>query len=445
MTLGHSSSADRPADPAGTGHPVVAFLALVALPALLLLDMGVAALRGWRVQSRIDLGILVLLGAFVAIAALGALAPPTRRLYRRRWAQLCLLSVTTILGLLAAEGLLAIYSRVWAEPVHRHAPHLHLLYHSLPGMMPGVSGESHFTCNSLGIRGPELPADREVYRILCLGGSTTACTYLDDSEAWPQLLMDRLNAAGAKGDYWVGNAGVSSLKTNEHLQFVEQSELMREVDCLVVQAGINDFMRAVRGPEPEPVIWSRSHLPALARRILHLYTNSPDIIVEDRVGSAYERRRAQRQAAAVSDDLPDLSLPLAEFRDLLRGIIGRCRALGVRPVFTSQPVLWRSDLDPDLQKLLWFGRTADGRYLSVAALRAGMDRYNEVVQAVCAELVVEFIDLSAMNGRPEWFYDDCHFNEAGAREVSRRVADWLLKHPPTGRAPSADAARANPS
>ena len=45
------------------------------------------------------------------------------------------------------------------------------------------------------------------------------------------------------------------------------------------------------------------------------------------------------------------------------------------------------------------------------------------------ELGVDYVDLSQMSGRPEFLYDDCHFNEEGAREVSKRVADYLLAHP----------------
>ncbi|GAF94428.1 unnamed protein product, partial [marine sediment metagenome] len=29
-----------------------------------------------------------------------------------------------------------------------------------------------------------------------------------------------------------------------------------------------------------------------------------------------------------------------------------------------------------------------------------------------------------------FFYDDCHFNEAGAGEVARILGDWFLAHPP---------------
>ncbi len=39
---------------------------------------------------------------------------------------------------------------------------------------------------------------------------------------------------------------------------------------------------------------------------------------------------------------------------------------------------------------------------------------------------VEFVDLSSLNGQPQYFCDDCHFTEAGAREVARIVADWCL-------------------
>ena len=42
---------------------------------------------------------------------------------------------------------------------------------------------------------------------------------------------------------------------------------------------------------------------------------------------------------------------------------------------------------------------------------------------------MDVIDLSALDGDPAMFYDDCHFTETGAREVARLVADWFLAHP----------------
>ena len=49
--------------------------------------------------------------------------------------------------------------------------------------------------------------------------------------------------------------------------------------------------------------------------------------------------------------------------------IARCRELRVRPFFTTQPVLWKADLSPELQRDLWFGGMRDGRFLAVGNLR----------------------------------------------------------------------------
>ena len=48
-----------------------------------------------------------------------------------------------------------------------------------------------------------------------------------------------------------------------------------------------------------------------------------------------------------------------------------------------------------------------------------MDAYDEALMTVCTEMNVACADLSSMNGSPEYFYDDCHFTEAGAAEVAR--------------------------
>ena len=71
-------------------------------------------------------------------------------------------------------------------------PHMSRTFVPAPEVMPGVSGESKFRTNSQGLRADEPPA-QNVHRILTLGGSTTECLYLDQSEAWPQVMQDTLN------------------------------------------------------------------------------------------------------------------------------------------------------------------------------------------------------------------------------------------------------------
>jgi hypothetical protein len=70
---------------------------------------------------------------------------------------------------------------------------------------------------------------------------------------------------------------------------------------------------------------------------------------------------------------------------------------------------------------MWLGYVKDQGYLSVPLLRKGMDLFNARLVEICAELGVEVVDLSSMNGVEAYFYDDCHFTEAGAREVARLI------------------------
>src|SRR5207302_170735 len=133
------------------------------------------------------------------------------------------------------------------------------------------------------------------------------------------------------------------------------------------------------------------------------------------VGNAGVRGLSARQHGQflASDGLisqVDCVVALVGFNDLSQALAGENEV---------RPVRWDRDLAEREQALLWFGRLGSGAYLSVARLREGMDGYNERLRAVCAQEGVEYVDLGSMNGRAEYFYDDCHFNEAGSRVADR--------------------------
>ncbi len=401
----------------------------LALPALAIVaDTVFSLVRGWRAASRLDGAIVVAAALWLlATTALGAL-PAGRRLYKRRYAQLILLSasgcITWLMAELAVGGLLASV----AEPFHCWRPGSKIVYRPKPGIMRDVGPEAHVNFNAWGVRGRELPERSAAYRILCLGGSSTGCTYLDDAKTWPQRLESDLQATDPSRGYWVGNASIPGFKSAEHRRFVEQSARVGEIDCLVVQAGINDFAVFLAGPRPSPPLWSRSGVLQLVRVLARQYETS-DTLVEDTAGTVYLRRRAARQGAEISSTVPDLEPGLRDFAQNLRAIIATCNDRKLRVVFTTQPVLWQADLDADNAARLWFGKLKSGQFLSVGELRAGMDRYNRTLRSVCAESGAELIDLAQLDGDPSMFYDDCHFTETGASRVARLIADWFMAHP----------------
>jgi hypothetical protein len=120
-------------------------------------------------------------------------------------------------------------------------PHRKKIFKPRPGIMPGISGESRFAINSLGIRGDELrPAD--TYRILAMGDSTAECLYLDQSETWPYLIQRTLNENTPNQNVWVGNAGRSGFTTRHHIMAMRYLPLREmKIDTVILLIGLSDL------------------------------------------------------------------------------------------------------------------------------------------------------------------------------------------------------------
>jgi hypothetical protein len=113
------------------------------------------------------------------------------------------------------------------------------------------------------------------------------------------------------------------------------------------------------------------------------------------------------------------------------------KARGLRLIFMTQPTLWRANLPQTLENLLWFGGVGDFQrlsgqpYYSAAALRGGLQRYNQAMLDVCRTEAIGCIDLAAIDEDTSLFYDDVHFNEAGARAVAGVMARHFAAAPPS--------------
>ncbi len=410
----------------------VALAALAAWPLLLLVDSGVALARGWRPQGVLARAAAGGCGVAILLALALWLLPAGRRLLARRWAAIATLVAALSLGWLAAEGAAAAFPSLLGNRLgHSRGPRVHRLFRPDPRYFTGIAGPSRYTTNELGIRGGPMPATAGVTRLLCIGASTTECTYLDDEETWPHLLMVDLDR-GSGHRTWVGGLGISGYTTFEHLDFLRHAPRL-PVDGAVFLVGVNDFVRALNGSlelGPRP-LWRRSALLSAAleagRRVTlrHLLYE-----VEDETGAHVEDRRQRRRQAGRADALPDLGQALNDYGERVAALAGECRRRRLRCLFLTQPVLWRQDLAGRALDSLWMGEDAGGRFLQPGPLRQGMDRYNATLLAQCSRLGLECVDLApAMSGREELFFDDCHFTEAGAREVARLVAGYLLSHP----------------
>jgi lysophospholipase L1-like esterase len=403
----------------------------------------------------------------------------TRRLrVRSLLPRLIALMVGTGCALVFAEVALRLlyppYTHFYVWP-----PGTAMVFRPLRSVLPDASGPSHFTINSQGVRGRELPAG-DAYRILAVGGSSTECLYLDDTKAWPALLEKLLQRSIAPREVWVGNVGKSGMNSRDHVLHIKY--LPREypgIDAIVLLVGVNDLTVALSqgnhyAPPPpltaagaealqirrafaiapgsltRPATDSLSLLDAPSYKRTAVYQllkraraavkdgMSKRGLIQDESGQALLTwRDHRRHAARILEEPPDLGPALKEYATNLDRIVGLARAQSIRLVLMTQPTLWRADLDRSAQESLWLGGIGDFQlqsgepYYSAAVLAEVMRRFNDVLLDVCRVDRAECFDLAARIPKDTTvFYDDVHFTEHGAQVVAEEVATYLRGRPP---------------
>ncbi len=342
-------------------------------------------------------------------------------------------------------------------------------------LMYGVHGQARYTVNSEGIRGREWGQDTTEYRLLAIGGSTTECVYLDDSETWTAELESLLGRTANGSDVWVGSVGRSGRNARDHVVQVKYlTEQHPALDAALILVGVNDLTVALGQGDsyvaPPPLTDPEAEAQTIRRAFtmipgkLHepgtdqlLVPNAPWYkgtavyqllkrvklrvrdwilyrgITQDVRGTVYEQWRAHRRNASnFRDELPDLTAALREYTRNLNAIVDQTEKRDVRLIYLTQPVLWREGLSNEARDRLWLGGIGDflnqpgHEYYSVAALAEAMKLYNDALLGVCRDRNIECIDLAKSIPRDTSnFYDDAHFTEKGARLVAEHIAEYL--------------------
>jgi lysophospholipase L1-like esterase len=378
------------------------------------------------------------------------------------WIGLTVAGVSLLFSLVAVELVLRAL-----RPEQRffpyHANSVEVFYPSAE-ITPGVDGVSYFTTNSYGTRGPEL--GRERVRLLTIGGSTTACTVLDDHETWPYLLMQDVDEdAHDPNLLWVTNSGIDGLNSHHHLMHAKYLvPVLPRLDFVLVYAGLNDvgmwlyeanfdphylddpdhwnsrigeaFRVSNYTPDGWPwykrlEIWKRASV--IKDRILSLRTSAQrkqGVIVQDaqlKWIQQEQANRAERQKTFVHQAKREtLPAALDSYADNLRRIAELVRARGAEPVFVAQFGESRKESDYENPRF-WMGAMNGGEQYAKdsevgALVREFNARMKQVAESVGAIFIDPAIDLA---GEPDLFYDGVHLNEKGAREFARELANKL--------------------
>ena len=139
--------------------------------------------------------------------------------------------------------------------------------------------------------------------------------------------------------------------------------------------------------------------------------------------------------ASTPDDLHEMMADPGFTRNNVRELIEKARAMGVTPVFLTQPLAfddteyWRGIFGDFLWKI-----EEPDYILSAATVWRMLDTINQDVMDVCAEESVACYDLaSAIPHDLAYFYDGWHLSDAGAALVADSVAAFMIREGLAGR------------
>lgn len=376
---------------------------------------------------------LYLLAVSPGVMALGSVSAAGAR---RMLEGLAMASVSVFAGLVLLEGAARL-----RMPGNVFDPRFGLTAHqccSLRIDLPGVSARGLLTTNRWGMRGEEPPDDWDGHTtIIAVGGSTTLDYFLDDSKTWAAVLQERLREADSL--VWVGNAGIPDHAASDHVSLMEEVVARVNPDIVVVLVGINDVRRSLgyeavpeaRRAESRRTLFDSSALLRLVRRAKAVYIDGAAAITGTCLGqrNTIEEELSRPLAPGFecfSVDPDTLETALAHYSESIERMIRVCREIGAIPVFLTQPLLYMDDPR-------WRGISGDlalgtsGCGYSAAAIWLVQDAFNRELLRVCREQGEACFDLaSVIPHHRRYFYDMCHFTEAGSRLIGEAVAEFML-------------------
>lgn len=297
---------------------------------------------------------------------------------------------------------------------------------------PNSSGyEKLFTFNSLGYRGKEFSIQKpvDVFRIVALGGSTTADVESSDNDTWSAILESKLNAdapfrASISGKrVEVINAGIGSSRTREGLLRLRNEIVNFSPDVLLVGYVWNDVMRGLRGENPHAATppdtpwWYHSAI-LQNLRIRYLRYQETNSAVYEKYAESLGTARTSPWGMAYEQNLLEMN-----------AIASR---VGAKLILVNLPGLCRKESRMSHEYELILKRTR--------VTRENFDFWVSVKGFVTAEFErmgrehgIETIDVNSYFGRFSnehrvgLFTDEMHLTDAGARAVAEAIskADWI--------------------
>ena len=271
----------------------------------------------------------------------------------------------------------------------------------------GLSETIHYSTNELGFRGPAKPSQWDASKtIITVGGSTTECSLLDDDSTWPQQLYKLMQAK--QSNVWINNAGIDGCSTFGHLILMRDYIVKLKPNYVVFMVGINDLAKQDFAQEDGFLLNRKeSFFRSFIKRSEFITTlsNVYEALKSHKASVAHGSSPYDYQKndfnlmdsiARANNDIK-LQTWLKAYQQRLEALIQICKRNHIQAVFITQ-----AKFD-----------AANAYSWQV------MQAYNETLKTTCNQYQIPCIDLAnQLPKKPEYFYDQIHFSNAGARQVA---------------------------
>lgn len=272
---------------------------------------------------------------------------------------------------------------------------------------------------------PATCSDGSKFRIMCLGGSTTAWVRKRDGKGWPDLLEERLRLLYPQTDVEVLNAGTQWYSTLHLL--INYETLLRpcKPDMLVVMEAINDLL-----PNAD-----FSYLSKGSFRSDYGHFLGPLAPLLNR-GTFLQSLRASLQGVWYGDRdrrvVEAGAFPgLDPYERNIDTIIDLARLDGTEVVLMTQPSLLKEDLTPEESRAMTmvnFEAVGPDKRWSHATARRGMELYNERMRSIAKRRDVVLVDLErAIPKSLSHFKDEVHYQDPAFDLVAETIAAEIVR------------------
>lgn len=272
--------------------------------------------------------------------------------------------------------------------------------------------------NSLGFRGAEFQNKGTKKRVVAIGGSTTYCVDVSDSDTWPAQLEKLLGS-----EYEVLNLGMAGHSTAEHLYLLGSLVPRLEPDVIVMQIGLND-LHCMHSPDISPVL-NECHSTLFANSVGECFVNKLPLLASVRavVSTMQNVGLAPRcpQDPSGGANIKDLDPRVVEsFNAQATSLVSIGKGMGAKVILVPQVGLKAGEIANGGYR--WWTP-----YLDQGSLNGFVASFNEELKQIAQSTQVSYVDsVSASSWGDELFVDLSHLNGPGNLKLARLIREKVV-------------------